>query len=104
MNVVAVVGSDYLELPLSVAFGKIMPTIGYDVTLPKLGRDRRLVDPSGAPGETEVRAATQLTLSASLSPFHADRDFVEEHRRSSLEVSVTKVTQYLQSRAVISGP
>lgn len=33
MDVVAVVGLGYVGLPLAVAFGKIMPTIGYRVPL-----------------------------------------------------------------------
>jgi len=64
MDVVAVVGLGYGELPLAVAFGKIMPTIGYDLALPKLEHYRQHMDPSGALSETEMRAATPLTFTA----------------------------------------
>jgi len=33
MEVIAVVGLGYVGLPLAVAFGKLMPTIGYDLSL-----------------------------------------------------------------------
>jgi UDP-N-acetyl-D-galactosamine dehydrogenase len=36
MDVVAVVGLGYMGLPLAVAFGKIMPTIGYDLGFRKI--------------------------------------------------------------------
>jgi UDP-N-acetyl-D-galactosamine dehydrogenase len=31
MDVVAVIGLGYVGLPLAVAFGKLLPTIGYDL-------------------------------------------------------------------------
>ena len=62
MDVVAVVGLGYVGLPLAVAFGKIMPTIGYDLSLPKLDSYRQCVDPSGTVSDADLRAASQLTF------------------------------------------
>ena len=64
MDVVAVVGLGYVGLPLAVAFGKIMPTIGYDLSIPKLTSYAQLMDPSGTVSEADMRAAEQLSYSA----------------------------------------
>ncbi len=57
MDVVAVVGLGYVGLPLAVAFGKIMPTIGYDLCLAKLDSYRRSIDPSGTVSAADLQAA-----------------------------------------------
>ncbi|MEO7106812.1 MAG: nucleotide sugar dehydrogenase, partial [Rhodoferax sp.] len=62
MDVVAVVGLGYVGLPLAVAFGKIMPTIGYDLSMPKLDSYRQYTDPSGTVSEADLRAAQLLTF------------------------------------------
>ena len=62
MDVVAVVGLGYVGLPLAVAFGKIMPTIGYDLSLPKLDSFRQCVDPSGTVSDADLRFASQLSF------------------------------------------
>lgn len=62
MDVVAVVGLGYVGLPLAVAFGKIMPTIGYDISTPKLQSYRQHIDPSGTVNFTDMQAATQLSF------------------------------------------
>lgn len=75
MDVVAVVGLGYVGLPLAVAFGKVMPTIGYDLALPKLECYRQCVDPSGALSETEMRAAAKLSFTADASALR-DASFI----------------------------
>nr|WP_295781853.1 nucleotide sugar dehydrogenase [Rhodoferax sp.] len=62
MDVVAVVGLGYVGLPLAVAFGKIMPTIGYDLSQPKLESYRQCKDPSGTVSDGDLCAASQLTF------------------------------------------
>ena len=64
MDIVAVVGLGYVGLPLAVAFGKIMPTIGYDLSSQKLGHYRQHHDPSGTVSSTDMHAASQLTFTA----------------------------------------
>lgn len=67
MDVVAVVGLGYVGLPLAVAFGKIMPTVGHDLSSAKLDSYRRNVDPSGTVSERDPRAATQLSFTSDAS-------------------------------------
>ncbi|MDP3701027.1 MAG: nucleotide sugar dehydrogenase [Hylemonella sp.] len=67
MDVVAVVGLGYVGLPLAVAFGKIMPTIGYDLSSAKLDSYRRHLDPSGTVSEHDMRAASQLRFTSDAS-------------------------------------
>lgn len=57
MDVVAVVRLDYVGSPPSVAFGKIMPTIGYDLALSKLGRYRQQMGASDTASETAMRTS-----------------------------------------------
>ena len=44
---VAVVGLGYVGLPLALAFGRVMPTIGFDVSEEKIDAYRRGFDPTG---------------------------------------------------------
>ena len=57
MKTVAVIGLGYVGLPLVVAFGKQMRTIGFDVSEPKVESCQRGVDPSRELEDEEVRAA-----------------------------------------------
>lgn len=61
MDVIAVVGLGYVGLPLAVAFGKIMPTIGYDLRLTKLESYRRCIDPGGMVSKADSRTTNQLS-------------------------------------------
>ncbi len=47
MKKVAVVGLGYVGLPLALAFGRVMPTIGFDVSEEKIDAYRRGFDPTG---------------------------------------------------------
>jgi len=60
MHTVAVVGLGYVGLPLAVEFGKIGPTIGFDLSEPKVESYRRFVDPTGEVSTEELRAARNL--------------------------------------------
>ncbi len=57
---VAVVGLGYVGLPLAVAFGRKLATIGYDVSERKVAAYRRHDDPAGEVTEAAFRAATGL--------------------------------------------
>lgn len=59
-NTVAIVGLGYVGLPLAVAFGKQMRTIGFDLNEAKLQHYRNGVDPSGEVDGEELAAASQL--------------------------------------------
>ena len=60
MKKIAVVGLGYVGLPLAVAFGKQVATIGFDLDQRKLDNYRMGVDPSGEVSEEQLKAAAQL--------------------------------------------
>ena len=57
---VAVVGLGYVGLPLALAFGAKLPTVGYDLSSQKVESYRRHVDPMGEVAAAELQTATQL--------------------------------------------
>ncbi len=57
MNVVAVIGLGYVGLPLVLAFGKLLRTIGFDIAPDKVASCQRGVDPSREMGASEMAAA-----------------------------------------------
>ncbi|QYF95079.1 nucleotide sugar dehydrogenase [Massilia sp. PAMC28688] len=61
-DVVAVVGLGYVGMPLAVEFGKKRPTIGFDLSEPKIQSYRQFIDPTGELSTEQLRAATQLTV------------------------------------------
>jgi UDP-N-acetyl-D-galactosamine dehydrogenase len=64
MSVIAVVGLGYVGLPLAVAFGRLGPTIGYDVSLHKIASCQAGIDLSGTVSHDEMRAAEQLVFTS----------------------------------------
>ncbi|MEP7070573.1 MAG: nucleotide sugar dehydrogenase [Usitatibacter sp.] len=55
-----VVGLGYVGLPLAVEFGKVIDTIGFDLSKSKVGHYKAFHDPTGELSETELRAASRL--------------------------------------------
>ena len=64
MTIVGVVGLGYVGLPLAVAFGKKMQTIGFDLSTEKIEHYKRFCDPTGEVSSDDLKAATQLQVSA----------------------------------------
>jgi UDP-N-acetyl-D-glucosamine/UDP-N-acetyl-D-galactosamine dehydrogenase len=64
METIAIVGLGYVGLPLAVAFGKLMPTVGYDLSQKKIDSFRQHLDPGGTVATEEICAATKLTFTA----------------------------------------
>lgn len=62
MNTVAVVGLGYVGLPLAVAFGRNVRTIGFDLSESKVANYRNYCDPTGEVDSDRLRAATQLEV------------------------------------------
>lgn len=60
MHTVAVVGLGYVGLPLAVEFGKLGPTIGFDLSKSKVESYRSFVDPTGEVSTENLRAAKHL--------------------------------------------
>ena len=67
MTTVAVIGLGYVGLPLVVAFGKQLRTIGFDISLPKVESCRRGVDPSRELPDGELQAAKHAVYTADAS-------------------------------------
>jgi len=61
---VAVIGLGYVGLPLVVEFGRLMPTIGFDIAEYKVASCKRGVDPSRELPDEEMAAATQAEYTA----------------------------------------
>jgi len=74
MEVIAVVGLGYVGLPLAVAFGKLMPTLGYDLSSQKIDHYRRHVDPSSTVASDDMRQAAHLSFTDDAAPL-AGADF-----------------------------
>jgi UDP-N-acetyl-D-galactosamine dehydrogenase len=74
-SVVAVVGLGYVGLPLAVAFGRRLRTIGYDLSADKIASYRKGLDPTGEVSRDELRAAGKLELSADRGAL-AEADFI----------------------------
>jgi len=74
-EVVAVVGLGYVGLPLAVAFGKLMPTVGFDLAEQKVAQCRQHMDASGTVSVADMRAAQHLTYTTQAADL-ARADFV----------------------------
>lgn len=61
---VAVIGLGYVGLPLALAFGRVMPTIGFDISEAKLKAYREGYDPTGEMEPEAFKAATQLSVTS----------------------------------------
>jgi UDP-N-acetyl-D-galactosamine dehydrogenase len=75
MDVIAVVGLGYVGLPLALAFGRTMPTIGYDLSSQKIGNYRLRLDPSGTVSSDDLRAAEKVSFTTDASEL-ARADFI----------------------------
>jgi UDP-N-acetyl-D-galactosamine dehydrogenase len=62
MATIAIVGLGYVGLPLAAAFGRLMPTVGYDLSAHKIESYRKHLDPSGTVTQQDLRAASKLTF------------------------------------------
>jgi UDP-N-acetyl-D-galactosamine dehydrogenase len=74
-RVVAVVGLGYVGLPLALAFGRKMTTIGFDISEAKLQAYREGRDPAGEMEAEAFTAATQLRFTSD-SRLLAEADFI----------------------------
>jgi UDP-N-acetyl-D-galactosamine dehydrogenase len=62
MDIIAVVGLGYVGLPLALAFGRLFPTIGYDLSPQKIENYRNYNDPSGTVSSSDLRAANKVSF------------------------------------------
>lgn len=64
MSTVAVIGLGYVGLPLAAAFGRVMPTIGIDLSAEKIAQYERGVDPAGEVPASVFEAAGALRFTS----------------------------------------
>jgi UDP-N-acetyl-D-galactosamine dehydrogenase len=62
---VCVVGLGYVGLPLAVAFGRHVPTIGFDNNAKKVESIRSGIDPTGEVGDAALRESPHLSCTSS---------------------------------------
>jgi UDP-N-acetyl-D-glucosamine/UDP-N-acetyl-D-galactosamine dehydrogenase len=60
MTQVAVVGLGYVGLPLAVAFGRVVPTVGFDISASRVESCRRRVDATGEVLAADFEAAVHF--------------------------------------------
>ena len=72
---VAVVGLGYVGLPLALAFGRNMKTIGFDISESKLVAYREGVDPTGEMDSDRFKEATQICFTSQAADL-LEADFV----------------------------
>lgn len=70
-NTVAIIGLGYVGLPLALAFGRVMPTIGFDISEAKLKAYREGYDPTGEMEPSAFQASTQLTVTSQAADLSA---------------------------------
>jgi len=63
---IAIIGLGYVGLPLAVEFGKIFPTIGFDINQSRLDELKQGMDSTLETTEGELAAATQLSFSCDI--------------------------------------
>lgn len=72
---VAVVGLGYVGLPLALAFGRVMSTVGFDVSKEKVTAYKNGFDPTGEMDTSLFQAAIHLSYSSESKEI-SDADFV----------------------------
>jgi len=72
---VAVVGLGYVGIPLALEFGRILPTIGFDVSKEKVGAYNQGVDPAGEMGVESFKKAEYLACTTDASQI-SKADFI----------------------------
>jgi UDP-N-acetyl-D-galactosamine dehydrogenase len=75
MYKVAVIGLGYVGLPLALEFGRVMPTLGYDISATRVARLREGVDVTGEATAEQFDKASMLTFSHDPSAL-ADADIL----------------------------
>lgn len=74
-EVIAVVGLGYVGLPLAVEFGKIGPTIGFDLSEAKVESYKKFVDPAGEVSTEQLRASKHLRVTTDPAAL-AEADYI----------------------------
>lgn len=88
---VAIIGLGYVGLPLAVEFGKIRPTLGFDIHQPRVAALRTGHDATGEVDDANMAAAQHLTFSADAADLAGCNVYViavptpiDQHRQPNL--------------------
>ncbi|MFT6673582.1 MAG: UDP-N-acetyl-D-galactosamine dehydrogenase [Afipia broomeae] len=73
---VAVIALGYVGLPLAAAFGRIVPTLGYDIRRKRIDELKAGLDPSGEVESNDLLAAAQLRFSDDLEALKTCNVFI----------------------------
>ena len=102
---VAVVGLGYVGLPLALAFGKKMKTIGFDISESKLAAYREGIDPTGEMEAERFKQAKKIVYTSQASDLYK-ADFIIvavptpiDHAKQPDLTPVIKATQTLAPNA-----
>lgn len=89
---IAVVGLGYVGLPLAVEFGRLYPTLGFDIDARRVERLGRGEDGNGETDATEIASASQLSFTSDPAQLHECNVFVvtvptpvDEHKRPDFQ-------------------
>ena len=66
-STIGIVGLGYVGLPLAVEFGKVMHTIGFDISPGKVASYRNGVDPTGEVSAADLAASKHLSYTSEAS-------------------------------------
>jgi UDP-N-acetyl-D-galactosamine dehydrogenase len=110
-TIVAVVGLGYVGLPLAVEFGKILKTIGYDLSGAKVAAYREFRDPTGEVSSKDLRLAAKLEVTTDAARL-SEADFVivavptpvdaaHQPNFSPLISASSTVGRYMKRKAVV---
>ncbi|MFL0162384.1 nucleotide sugar dehydrogenase [Aquirufa salirivi] len=61
---IAIIGLGYVGFPLAVEFGKLYPTLGFDIDLERINELQRGIDRTHEVSEGQLQSSTQLTFSS----------------------------------------
>ena len=89
---IAVVGLGYVGLPLAVEFGRLYPTLGFDIDAHRVERLERGEDSNGESDAADIAAASQLRFTSDPARLHECNVFVvtvptpvDEHKRPDFQ-------------------
>src|ERR1035437_2574549 len=73
---IGIIGLGYVGLPLAVEFGKIIPTVGFDINAARIAELKGGSDHTLETSGDELRKATHLTFSADLEQLRSCNVFI----------------------------
>lgn len=108
---IAILGLGYVGLPLAVAFGRIIPTIGFDINQDRIHELKNHIDKSAQVSTQDLHNATLLQLTSNEHDLSRCNVFiitvptpVDAHKKpllTPLEVASKIVGKYLQNGSVV---